>query len=830
MSTNVGNLEAYLGLNTLGLNKGLASAQARMRAAGAKMKSIGRTMTMGISLPLIAIGGSAIKMAIDFEKSMSKIEGLVGIASEKVKAFRGDVMNLAGETGKAPLELADALFFVTSAGFRGAEALSILEMAAKGSTAGLGETKVVADLITSAVNAYGIENLSAAKATDILTAAVREGKAEAPELAASLGQVLPIASALGVSFDQIGASVASMTRTGTNAATAAIQLRQILASLLKPSQQAEEAMAKMGTSSAEMRKQLREKGLISVLGFFSEQLKTNEQAMAQVFPNIRALSGALDIMGSNSKENIDIFQRMTNVTGMTDEAFSAASKTVSFQFNQSLAELKVEAIALGTTLMPIFTGIVKAVRNGVRWFKNLSEESKKMGIALTGIAIAAGPVIWALGAIAAALAGITWPIAAAIAALAVLVAAFVYFSENWDAVIERVSDWSWWKNMLIDMTSFLIKNNVFSWMFEYFKFLIRSIIKGWDVMTNTLGDITWWKELLASMISFFTKYNPFTLIQEAIMFITGTAMPTISDVWEGILEETKETTKDLDLEEVLKDPFGALSEGLESLRDDTVEYKHEFGSFTDAMINGANKAKKALAGLIPSGGSGGGTSPTGAQVSSSGGQVEQTTATSVDVTSIKEGTAALQEMDTAAMDLSGTLKQSLSNALISLGETLGAVFSGDADAKSFFSGILLIVADFLASFGKSLIAAGVAAIAFKALISNPYAALAAGIALIAAAAVVRSVVSKGLSKKEGEVQGLRSGGFVTEGGVFQLHKDEMVSLPRGSAVTSQRNSRAAGGNVNVSVNGFIGNPTELAREVKKLINNYGNTASRTSFV
>lgn len=83
MSKNIGHLEATMGVNTLGLTQGLNRAQASMRIAGQSMQRIGRNMTMKLSLPLVAIGGGAVKMAADFEKSMSKIEGLVGIAGKK---------------------------------------------------------------------------------------------------------------------------------------------------------------------------------------------------------------------------------------------------------------------------------------------------------------------------------------------------------------------------------------------------------------------------------------------------------------------------------------------------------------------------------------------------------------------------------------------------------------------------------------------------------------------------------------------------------------------------------------------------------------------------
>ena len=91
----------------------------RLKTVGAEMSKVGRGMTIGISLPLAAIGAAAIKASVDFESSMSKIVGLVGIASDEVKMMQQEVLALSGATAKAPVELADALFVVTSAGLRG---------------------------------------------------------------------------------------------------------------------------------------------------------------------------------------------------------------------------------------------------------------------------------------------------------------------------------------------------------------------------------------------------------------------------------------------------------------------------------------------------------------------------------------------------------------------------------------------------------------------------------------------------------------------------------------------------------------------------------------
>ncbi len=383
--------------NTSQWSKGLKRAERQMDRFGRNVQNVGRKMSRYLTVPAAAAAGASVKMAADFETSLSKIEGLVGVARNEIQGMRGDVLALAGDTARSPQELADALFFVTSAGIRGAEAMEVLEMSAKAATAGLGETKDIADLVTSAMNAYGAENLSAAKATDILTATVREGKAEADALAQSMGQVLPLASEMGVTFDQVGAAVAAMTRTGTDAATASTQLRQILSGLIKPAQGAENALKTMGTSSSELRKTLREDGLIAVLGFLREQMEDNEQAMSQVFPNIRALSGALDIMGSNAESNIGIFERMRDTTGSLDKAFEAAARTFNFKFNQAVESAKAVAVEFGTILLPMVGDIIEKFSAYAKAIQNLSVENKKQMLKIVAAVALVPPAIFAIG-------------------------------------------------------------------------------------------------------------------------------------------------------------------------------------------------------------------------------------------------------------------------------------------------------------------------------------------------------------------------------------------------------------------------------------------------
>lgn len=397
--------ESNLKLNITGdsskLKSALSSASAKMQSFGSKMQNVGKQMSTRLTLPLVAAGGAATKLALDFDKSMTQIESLVGIAADEVAKMGEAAKTMATETGRSANEAGEALFFITSAGLRGAEATNVLNASLKAAAVGLGETKTIADLATSAMNAYGVENLNATGATDILVAAVREGKLEASELAGAMGGVIPIASNMGVGFDEVGAALAAMSRTGTNAANGATQLTAILASIKKPTQQSAEAMLALGTSQEEVSQSLAERGLMPTLLDLSARLEQAGMDATAIFPNIRALKGVLDLTGKGAADNVKIFDALSDTMGATDEAFNKTADSASFQFAQGMATMKNSLMEIGQIILPAvvkgITKLSKFIKGLSDSFKNLSPGTQSFVLALTGILAAAGPILIMFG-------------------------------------------------------------------------------------------------------------------------------------------------------------------------------------------------------------------------------------------------------------------------------------------------------------------------------------------------------------------------------------------------------------------------------------------------
>ncbi|GAG54913.1 unnamed protein product, partial [marine sediment metagenome] len=294
-------------------------------------------------------------------------------------------------------------------GERGANALKILENAAKASAVGLGDTATVARTVTAAMQAYQKDGLSAARATEILVATVREGNLEAEALSGSLGRVIGIASQVGVSFDQVGSFIATFTRLGVNAEEATTSLRGTLSSILKPTEDARAAFEEIGLPIEKMRKIIAEDGLTAAMLEMVKAADGNAQSIARIIPNIRALSGVLGTAGAQGIAYADITEKIANSQGILDEAIIITTKTVGFQFNQMIASVKKLAVEFGTTLFPIiqdsiipsFKALLDIANMVLDIFKSLPEPVRTIILVMGALAAALGPVVFAIGTLVA---------------------------------------------------------------------------------------------------------------------------------------------------------------------------------------------------------------------------------------------------------------------------------------------------------------------------------------------------------------------------------------------------------------------------------------------
>ena len=75
-----------------------------------------------------------------------------------------------------------------------------------------------------------------------------------------------------------------------------------------------------------------------------------------------------------------------------------------------------------------------------------------------------------------------------ILAIAGIVVAFAYVRENWEAFKERLGDWNWIRNALIQVMQWFIEYNPLSTMLEGFNDILEFF--GREKMANPFQDIS----------------------------------------------------------------------------------------------------------------------------------------------------------------------------------------------------------------------------------------------------------------------------------------------------------------------------------------------------
>jgi TP901 family phage tail tape measure protein len=425
---------------TSGLGGALASSQKFESDSGKALngfQNVGKAAFTAVAIGAIAAGVAAIKLATDFDSSMTKVAALTGASSKEMAYLRTAVLNLAPAVGQSPKALADALYFVESAGFHGATAVDILTMSAKASASGLGETKVVADAVTSAMNAYSASHLSARQATDMLTEAVVQGKVAADSLAPALGRVIGVSASLGIGYPEMLANIAALTRTGMSAGQAATALLSVETALVRmqdPTSKQAKAMSELGLTVQQVQDTLRTQGLAATLQLITDKAGGNTKALLDLFPNVRALR---DIMGSAGVQGaayhaiLDKITHATDGAGATQRAFNRTQQDFGFQVRQVISQLEVWGIKLGDFLIPI-------IRDATTWLGKHRDVLIAVAVVIGTVLVGAITVYIAhMVAAAAATVAATWPFLLIAAAIAVVVAIVVLLWTHWDEI------WKW---------------------------------------------------------------------------------------------------------------------------------------------------------------------------------------------------------------------------------------------------------------------------------------------------------------------------------------------------------------------------------------------------
>ena len=379
----------------------LRGVEERLASTGKAMTQAGRTMSMYVSAPLTALGVGAFKVAGDFDQSFRAVNVMLKASEEEADRYKARILEISSATGKSAEDVTSAFYQIVSAGYRGADSLDILETAMKGAVGGAADATTTTAALTKAMNMFSLEGLGGAtKAMDVFFGIVDAGLLTFEEMASAFPQAATMAAGLGVSIEETGAALATLTKVSGSTQEAATALNATFAQLISPSVAMMDLYKEWGVINGP---QAIKKfgGLNGVLLEVQKATGGEVDKLSELFPNIRAIRGVLPLVTTAAEDFAGALDTVADSTGNTGEAFDEMAQGPGFQWQQMVTGLKNSSIVLGDalaeTLGPIIQDVTKFVSAAVKAFAGMPEPIQK-GIVVVGILVAAiGPLLLTLG-------------------------------------------------------------------------------------------------------------------------------------------------------------------------------------------------------------------------------------------------------------------------------------------------------------------------------------------------------------------------------------------------------------------------------------------------
>ncbi|MBE0430071.1 MAG: phage tail tape measure protein, partial [Thermoleophilia bacterium] len=349
----VGELHAELGIKDAAFRAGLINASGGL----ARLGKAGIVAGAAITAALVGVAVKGLAAFAKLEKGMNEVFTLLpDITEEAMGKMTSDVQRLATQVGITTDEVMPALYQAISAGVPQENVFEFLEVASKASIGGITELETAVDGITSVVNAYGADVMSATEASDLMFTAVRLGKTDFEQLSSRLFQVIPIASALGVEFGDVTAALATMTAQGTPTRVATTQLRQVFAEL-----------SAEGTNVSDIFKEIAGqsfkdfvasgKNTQDALKLLEKHAQDTGVEVNDLFGSVEAGMGVLALTGKATDTFTDNLAEMGDAAGATDAAYEQMDQGISRSMDKIKVNVQVMTQKVGEVLAPFASDV-----------------------------------------------------------------------------------------------------------------------------------------------------------------------------------------------------------------------------------------------------------------------------------------------------------------------------------------------------------------------------------------------------------------------------------------------------------------------------------------
>lgn len=339
-------------LDTSGFTQGVSSMTV---AAGTLIADLVKTA----SSQLTNLAQSAIRNGSTYETSLAKVGTIADLGKLSIQKLGSQITDMSNTMGIAATDIAEATYQAISAGQDTANAVEFAGQAAKLATAGFTSTTSAVDILTTALNAYGLSAAQADHVSDVLLTTQNLGKTSVDELSSSMGRVIPLAAAYNVSVENLSSGLAVMTANGIATAEATTYTKSMLNELGDTGSTVGKILQQQtGKSFAQLSAD--GKSLGDVLQILYDSVGNDSTAFAGLWSSVEAGTGALSLASGGADKFNGVLAQMVDSAGATDTAYQTMTDT----FQHSMESLQTTAQNLSIDL---FEAMEPGLKEAANW-------------------------------------------------------------------------------------------------------------------------------------------------------------------------------------------------------------------------------------------------------------------------------------------------------------------------------------------------------------------------------------------------------------------------------------------------------------------------------
>ena len=427
MAWDAGAIVSKLTLDRTKFSASMKQVSAQVKSFGslvknnsAQIKKMGRQMTVAGGA-IVGAMGLMVKAYGSFDESMTRSLAIMGdVSPEMRKEMAKTAKQLSTQSTFAAKDLAEAYYFLASAGMNAEQSISALAPVARFAQAGTFDLALATDLLTDAQTALGLSSKNVIeneknliRVSDVLVGANTLANASVLQFSEALTNKAAAAMVnLNMEVEEGVAVLAAYADKGVKGRLAGQRLTMMLNGLFDATRQNKEVWEGVGISLFNADESMRSVADIiqDLEGYLGKMtVKQREAALAQLGFNIKTKDSILTLMGS-SKKIRGWTEDLKKMGGITREVADKQMEA----FNAKMTVLKntvmKAAIGIGQSLAPMIESLGEKIKNvaekiaaWIEWHPKLTAVIATVVTGIGALLLVLGPLMMMLPGIIAAL-------------------------------------------------------------------------------------------------------------------------------------------------------------------------------------------------------------------------------------------------------------------------------------------------------------------------------------------------------------------------------------------------------------------------------------------